>query len=53
MLFEAEPGDEETNQAYSCDSLLSRGEGQCKGPGANGAQNVVEVARSLVLGVAM
>lgn len=53
MPFEAEPGDEEMNQADICDSLTSRGKRQCKGPGADGAQNTVGVARGQVLGMAM
>ena len=44
MPFEAEPGDEETNQSDVCDGLPSKGNSLDKGPGAGGAQNIVGVA---------
>lgn len=47
--FEAEPGGEEMNQRDIWDSLPSRGNHQCKGPWADGAQNIVGVARRPVL----
>lgn len=53
MPFEAEPRDEPMNQADVCDSLSSIGNHQCKGPGADSAQNIVGGARRPAFGVAM